>query len=502
MSTLAKKGKRDVDMTEGGIARHLISFAIPLLIGNLFQIMYNMVDTWVVGNFVSTEAFSAVGTLGPVTNLMIGFFIGLSSGAGVVISQFFGSGRLDKVRDTVGTSVILTAVLAVAFTVLGVCLVPVFILILDMPAEVVPEARTYLLIWFSGIVGPMVYNMGASILRAVGDSRRPFLFLVVSAVANTLLDLVFVLACGWGVAGVAIATVIAQLLSAALVVITLVRTDSAVGVSREIIRLDRPILGKILRVGLPAAIQMAITSFSNIFVQSYINYFGKGAMGGWTAYTKIDQVILLPMQSLGLAATTFVGQNLGKGQIKRAEKGTNVAFLMSLISTGILIIPVMLFSPSLVTFFNSDPAVNEFGVLFLRWLTPFYLVWCVNQIYAGALRGAGNSTAPMIIMLSAFVGFRQLYLFVMASYISNTILPISMAFPAGWILAALATYIYYLAVGLKKGSLVKQNPTPTAEASTNPTDEASANPTATAADASSDDLSHFFNFETKDTDAK
>ncbi len=490
MSTLVKRGGRDVDMTEGNIAHHLISFAIPLLIGNLFQIMYNMVDTWVVGNFVSTEAFSAVGSLGPVFNLMIGFFIGLSTGAGVVISQFFGSGRLDRVRDTVGTSVLLTAALAVAFTLLGLCLVPVFILILDMPAEVVPEARTYLLIWFSGIIGPMIYNMGAAILRAVGDSRRPFWFLVVAAVANTLLDLLFVLVFGWGVAGVAFATIIAQLLSALLVVITLLRTDSAVRVTRGMVRLNREILGKILRVGFPAAIQMAITSFSNIFVQSYINYFGKGAMGGWTAYTKIDQIILLPMQSLGLASTTFVGQNLGKGQIKRAEKGTNTAFLMSLLSTGILIIPVMLFSPTLVTFFNSDPSVNEFGVLFLRWLTPFYLVWCVNQIYAGALRGAGNSTAPMIIMLSAFVGFRQLYLFVMANYISNTILPISMAFPAGWVLAALATYIYYRIVGLKKGSLVKQNAEPIAEAATK------------KPDAPSDELSHFFDFDVKDADTE
>ena len=485
MSFLVKKVRGDVDMTEGKIARHLITFAIPLLIGNLFQIMYNMVDTWVVGNFVSTEAFSAVGTLGPVTNLMIGFFIGLSSGAGVVISQFFGSARLDRVRDTVGTSVILTAVLAVVFTLLGLALVPVFLLILDMPAEVAAEARIYLLIWFSGIVGPMIYNMGAALLRAVGDSRRPFLFLVVAAVANTVLDLLFVLVFGWGVAGVAVATVIAQLLSALLVVITLVRTDSAVGIRRGMIRLDREILGKILRVGLPAAIQMAITSFSNIFVQSYINYFGKGAMGGWTAYTKIDQIILLPMQSLGLAATTFVGQNLGKGEIKRAEKGANTAFLMSLVSTGILIIPVMLFTPTLVTFFNSDPSVNEFGVLFLRWLTPFYLVWCVNQIYAGSPRGAGNSTAPMIIMLSSFVGFRQLYLFVMANFISNTILPIAMAFPAGWILAALITYIYYRAVGLKKGSLVnKQAPEST------PAEEGTADP----------DTAHFFDFGAEDGD--
>ena len=460
MSITQKRGKGDVDMTDGSIVRHLIKFAIPLLIGNLFQLLYNMVDTWVVGQFVSNEAFAAVGTLGHVTNLMIGFFIGLSSGAGVVISQFFGSVKLDDVRRTVGTSVFLTAVLGVAFTVLGLCLIPVFILILDMPAEVIPEARTYLILWFSGIIGPMVFNMGASVLRAVGDSKKPFYFLLVSAIANTLLDLLFVLVFGWGVAGVAgvaIATVVAQLLSAALVVITLIRTDSAVAIRRETLTFSKEILKKILRVGMPAAIQMAITSFSNIFVQSYINFFGTEAMGGWTAYTKIDQIILLPMQSLGLASTTFVGQNLGKGQIKRAERGANTALIMSFISTAILIIPVMIFASPLVTFFNADPLVIEYGSLFLHWLTPFYIVWCVNQIYAGALRGAGNSAAPMVIMLSSFVAFRQIYLFVMANFISNTVLPIVMAFPCGWILAAVATYIYYRIVGLKKGSLVKVN---------------------------------------------
>ena len=466
MNSLVKKGRHDVDMTSGGIVRHLIGFAVPLLIGNLFQMLYNMVDTWVVGNYVSTEAFSAVGTLGSVTNLMIGFFIGLTSGAGVIISQYFGSGQYDRVRDTVGTAVLMTLVMSVLFTALGLGLIPVFLLILDMPPEVEVEARTYLLIWFSGISGLMIYNMGASILRAVGDSRRPFYFLLVSALTNTVLDLLFVLVFGWGTAGVAAATIIAQALSAILVVITLIRTPSTVRLTRDIIHLDREILGKIFRVGLPAAIQMAITSFSNIFVQSYINYFDKGAMGGWTAYTKIDQIILLPMQSLSLASTTFVGQNLGRGLVKRAEKGANTAFLMSLLSTGLLIIPVMIFAGPLVTFFNSDPIVYPFGVLFLRWLTPFYLFWCVNQIYAGALRGAGNSAAPMVIMLGSFVLFRQVYLFVMANYISNTILPIAMAFPAGWVLSAIITYVYYRAVGLGKGSLVGSatKTTPTEEA--------------------------------------
>ena len=448
MLTKAKRRATDVDMTEGSIARHLITFAIPLLIGNLFQMMYNMVDTWVVGRFVSDAAFSAVGTLGSVTTLMIGFFTGLSSGAGVVISRFFGARRYDRVRDTVNTSVIMTAVLCILFTLLGLALIPVFLKILDMPGDVRDEAVVYLSIWFSGISGLMIYNIGSAIMRAVGDSRRPFLYLVVAAVTNTVLDLIFVLVFKWGVSGVALATIIAQGLSATLTVISLVRTESCVRISFKGMRFHTDIIRQILVIGLPAAIQLTITSFSNIFVQSYINYFGKEVMGGWTAYTKIDQIVFLPMQSLGLAATTFVGQNIGQNQVKRAEKGANTALLMSLASTAILIIPIVIFSGAFVSVFNTNQDIIHYGTLFLRTLTPFYLFWCVNQVYSGALRGVGKSTGPMIIMLSSFVLFRQTYLYIVSNFISNTVLPIAMGFPAGWMLSAVITIIYYKSTGL------------------------------------------------------
>jgi putative MATE family efflux protein len=448
---LFKKKKRvtDVDMTEGNIARHLITFAVPLLLGNLFQIMYNMVDTWVVGRFVSDAAFSAVGTLGSVTNLMIGFFMGLSSGAGVVISRFFGAKKYDRVHDTVNTSLIMTAVLSILFTVLGLSLISSFLNILDMPSDVRDEATVYLSIWFSGISGLMVYNIGSAIMRAVGDSRRPFLYLVVAAITNTVLDLVFVIVFKWGVAGVAAATIIAQALSATLTVISLWRNESCVKISFRGIRFHGDILKEILVTGLPAAIQMTITSFSNIFVQSYINFFGKEVMGGWTAYIKIDQLVFLPMQSLALASTTFVGQNIGQNQVKRAEKGANTALAMSLAATAVLILPIVIFSETFVSIFNTNTEIISYGSLFLRCLTPFYLFWCVNQVYSGALRGVGKSTAPMVIMLSSFVLFRQTYLFVVSNYISNTILPIAMAFPAGWGLSAIITVIYYRVTGLK-----------------------------------------------------
>lgn len=459
MATAVKRSafgrRKDVDMTQGNIFKHLFTFAVPLLIGNIFQQLYNMVDTWVVGNYVSDEAFSAVGTVGPITYLLIGFFLGFSSGASVVISQFYGAKRYDKVHDAVHTAIVMTLVLGLVFTVVGVLMVPLMLKLMNTPETVVPEATEYLTIYFAGIMGLLIYNIGSGILRAVGDSKRPFYFLLVSACTNIVLDLVFVLAFDMGVGGVAWATVIAQGLSAVLVLITLFRTSSCVKLHFAHLRFYGDMLGKIVKLGIPAALQMAITSFSNVFVQSYINYFDKYAMGGWTAYSKIDQLILLPMQSLALASTTFVGQNLGIGNEQRARKGVRTALWMSMVSTVILMIPVMIFAEFAVGFFNSEPAVVEFGTLFIRWLSPFYVLCCVNQIYAGALRGSGNTTAPMIIMLISFVGFRQAYLFIMKNFISNTILPISMSYPAGWLLCSTLMLIYFNKAKLSKGRLVK-----------------------------------------------
>lgn len=452
---LFARGKRDVDMTEGNILGHLIQFAIPLLIGNVLQQLYNMVDTWVVGNYVSGEAFSAVGTVGPIINLLIGFFMGFSTGAGVVISQFYGAKKYEEVQKTLHTALCMTLILGILFTAVGILMVPTMLDLMHTPDDVLGEATDYLTIYFSGIMGLMFYNIGSGILRSVGDSKRPFYFLAVSAVTNTVLDLLFVLCFDMGVRGVALATIIAQGLSAFLIILTLLRTDSCIKLSFKKLQLHGEMLFKIIKIGLPAALQMAVTSFSNIFVQSYINYFDTAAMGGWTAYSKIDQLILLPMQSVSLASTTFVGQNLGKGNVERAKKGVNTALLIACSSTVILMIPVLIFAPQLVYFFNKEPAIIEFGTVFLHWLTPFYVLCCINQIYAGALRGSGNSTAPMIIMLTSFVLFRQIYLYIMANYISNTVIPIAMAYPAGWLLCSLLMFIYYKTAKLEKSRIVK-----------------------------------------------
>lgn len=447
-------GKHDVDMTVGSTVRHLIMFSLPLLAGNIFQQLYNLVDTWVVGNFVSNEAFSAVGSVGPIINMLIGAFIGFSSGAGVVISQFYGAKRDDKVHDVVHTAMLMTVILAAVLTVIGELFIPLALRLMKTPPEVIPEATTYLRIFFGGLIVGMIYNMGSGILRAVGDSKRPFYYLVVCAVINTVLDLVFVLKLHMGVEGVAWATVIAQAVSAVLVTIELMRYDAAIKFVPKDLKIDPDMLGKIVKIGIPAALQMAITAFSNIFVQSYINYFGADCMSGWTAYNKIDMLMFLPMQSIALASTTFVGQNLGKGQEERAKKGSRTALLLAMATTAILMVPVMIFAPQLTAFFNSKPEVVAYGTLLLRWITPFYLLTCINQVYSGALRGAGNSTAPMVLMLCSFVLFRQCYLFVMANYISNTVLPIAMSYPAGWILCSVLTLIYYHKVSFSKHRLV------------------------------------------------
>ena len=446
--------RKDVDMTEGNITRHIISFALPLLIGNVFQQLYNTVDTWVVGNYVSNEAFSAVGTVGPIINMLIGFFMGLSSGAGVVISQYYGAKRYDEVHDTVHTAMVMTIIMGIAFTAIGLGMTPFMLRLMNTPDNVMPESTAYLTIYFSGILGLMIYNISAGILRAVGDSQRPFYFLVVCAVMNTALDLLFVLVFHMGVEGVALATVLSQCTSALLVVITLMRTDTCIKLRLKDLKMNFAMLGKIFRVGIPAAIQMAITSFSNIFVQSYINYFGDNCMSGWTAYAKIDQLLFLPMQSIALASTTFVGQNLGCNQVERARKGVSRALLIAIISTVILMVPVMAFASPVVAFFNSKAEVVEIGTMLLHWLSPFYVLCCFNQIYSGALRGAGNSRAPMVIMLSSFVVFRQVYLFIMAR-MWNEIIPIAMSYPAGWLLCSTLTAIYYHSVQLGKNRLVE-----------------------------------------------
>lgn len=441
--------RHSMDMTQGSIIRQLISFAFPLLVGNLFQQLYNTVDTWVVGNFVSDNAFAAVGSMGPIVNMFIGFFLGFSAGAGALISQNFGAKNEDAIEKLVHTAMVMTFVMGLIFTVAGHLLTPLLLEFAKIPDAVKPEARTYLSIYFTGILGLVFYNMGAAILRAVGDSKRPFYFLVVCAVLNTVLDLLFVLGFGMKVEGVAWATIISQGISAILIIITLMRSKSCIRLQFKKLQVNWHLLGRIFSLGLPSALQVALTSFSNVFVQSYINFFGPSCMSGYTAYSKIDMLLFLPAQSVSLATTTFVGQNLGCGQVKRAKQGVTQSLWLSAGVTGVLMIPVLLFSGDVVRFFTSQAESIRYGTMFLQHITPFYLLTCFTQVYSSALRGAGNSRAPMIIMVSSYVAFRQVYLAIM-SHICNEVIPIAMGYPAGWILCCIIFMFYYYRTPLDK----------------------------------------------------
>lgn len=433
---------RDTDMTEGSIARLLINFALPLLIGNIFQQLYNTVDSIVVGNYVSKQALAAVGCTGPIINALIGIFVGLAGGAGVVISQYYGAKDREKLHAAVQTTVSLTLLMCVLLTALGVLFTPFMLRLMDTPDDVFMEAAEYLRIYFWGVSGLLLYNIGSGILRAVGDSTHPLYFLIFSALTNTVLDVLFVKFFRMGIAGAAVATIVAQGLSALLVIGMLIRSGADYRIDPRHPQLKGSLLKKICDIGIPSAIQMGITAFSNIFVQSYINHFESSCMAGWAAYNKIDAFALLPLMSLSMSITTFMGQNLGAGKLDRAKKGPVICLKISFGIVILILIPLMLFAPQLVSLFNREEEVLRFGTLFIRMISPFYLLCTINQVLAGALRGAGDTKSSMFIMLGSFVVFRQIYLFIVYR-LGGGIIPIALGYPAGWVMCSTILLLYY-----------------------------------------------------------
>lgn len=441
-SDMSIRGK-DRDLTQGSIVRGLIQFSAPLLFGLIFQQLYNTVDTLVVGNFIGKEALAAVGSTTSVINTLIGIFMGFSMGANVMVSQYYGAHDEESVHDAVHTSIIMSFFFSVIITIIGIIAVPTMLKLMDTPDDVIKDAATYLRIYFYGSAGLIFYNTGSGILRAVGDSKRPLYFLIFSAVVNTILDLVFVIVFDMGVAGVAWATVVAQVLSAVLILMVLSRTSGPYRIYWTRLKLNIPMLKTIFRIGLPSSIQQGLTAFSNVFVQSYINSFGSAFMAGYSAYGKVDAIALLPMQAISMGSTTFVGQNIGAGKAKRAKKGINISLILSMSFTAVLLVPLMVFAEQAISLFNSEPDVIYYGTLYMRLVSPFYLLCCINQVYAGALRGAGDTRAPMVIMLGSFVVFRQIYLYTVSRIFKNSFYPILFAYPAGWILCSILIYIYY-----------------------------------------------------------
>ncbi len=433
---------RDADMTGGSIPRLLTAFAIPMALGLLLQQLYNTVDALVVGQYVSSQALAAVGTTGSICNMLVGFCAGLSTGAGVVIARAYGAHDAPRLRDAVHTSILVAVLLSVLMTLLGLLIVDPMLRLMNTPEDVYSDARTYLVIYFGGISGLVMYNMGSAVMRAVGDSTRPLLVLFVSAVVNIVSDLLCVIEFRMGVAGAAWATVLSQLASCVLVLTFLTKEKGDYGIRWRKLHLVPGILRDIFIIGLPSGIQQGITSFSNVFVQSYTNYFGSAAMAGWASYNKLDAYIFVPSQSISMGASTFVAQNAGAGLYSRAREGVRVSLYMSLGITAVLCLACVVWARQAIAVFSPDPEVIRFGVFFVTLISPFYIFTCFTQTYAGALRGVGNATAPMYIMLFSYVLFRQAYLFT-AKQLGNSLTTISLAYPVGWMMCTALQAVAY-----------------------------------------------------------
>ena len=438
-------------MTEGSIVKQILLFSLPLMLGNIFQMLYNTVDSIVVGNVVGTEALAAVGSTTMIVNMFVMFFSGFSIGAGVVIGQCFGARNEKRLHDAVETTMAITFIACIIFTAIGIPGVKPMLRFMDTPEDVFDDAVIYLTIYFIGISGLLLYNMGSGILRAVGDSTRPLIFLILTSLLNTGLDVLFVVVFRMGIAGAALATIISQWVSGLMILILLLTTKEIYRFTFRDLRIERSTMKQIISVGLPAGIQSVITAFSNIFVQSYINYFGSTVMAGWSSYNKLDSFIMLPMQSMAMAATTFVSQNIGAGKPDRARRGTFITIMMSVIVTAVIAVVLVIFAESAIGLFTDDEDVIIAGALFVHWNTFFLLLNCVNHVLASALRGRGDSRGPMIIMLATFVGIRQIYLFVITHYVANLPVLVGLGYPVGWTTCFIIEVSYYfIRYGRKK----------------------------------------------------
>lgn len=433
--------KKTTIMTEGTIWKEMLFFAIPLILGNLFQQLYNTVDSIIVGNYIGSEALAAVGSSGSVIGLLIGFCIGASAGAGVVISQFFGAQDKEGVKQSVHTTVAISIVAGLIMTVAGVLLTPFILRAMAPPKEVFSAAVTYLQVYFGGIVFSVIYNMCAGILNAVGNSKRSLIYLIIAAVANIFLDLLFVVVLKMGIIGAALATDISQLLSAIFILLFLTRTDEMYKVRIRKIRFYPGLLGRILRIGLPTGIQNIVISLSNVIVQSTVNSFGVTAMAGFAAYIKIDGFNLLPVLSISMAATTFTGQNIGAGKLDRVKKGMITSTAMGVgytIASGILL---LIFAPQVIGVFDKSASVVQCGVYIMRYFCPFYWLLAILQIMAGTVRGAGKTIETMLVFLASLCVFRVLWIWgVMA--IKHSLSLLMIVYPASWLVGASLILIY------------------------------------------------------------
>jgi len=429
-------------MTSGNIYKKIALFAIPLLLGNFFQLMYNTIDSIVVGNYVGKEALAAVGASTPIINLLIAFFQGLATGAGVVVSRYYGARKQEDESKAIHSFLLFSILFGIALSIVGYFVSPVILRMMNTPSDYYNDADGYLAIYFLGATFLIVYNAGTGILQAVGDSKNPLYFLIATSILNIFLDLLFVKGFGMGVDGAAWATIISECISMLLVINLLMRTKNEYKVTLKNLKIDFSILKQIVEIGVPAGLQGMIVSVSNVIVMAYINQFGSSGVAGFSCSNKIDNFMGLPVNSLMLAITTFVGQNLGARQYERVKQGVRAALVMSISIVVTLGVFVFLFSDSLMRIFTSDMDVIEDGTIILRIMCPCYIFLCFHQVYSGALRASGRSSVPMITSIIAFVLMRQIFLAV-AIPLYHHISIIGIGYSFTWAMAALMTGIYY-----------------------------------------------------------
>ena len=430
------------DMTVGTPWKVILKFAVPLLLGNLFQQMYNTVDAAVVGRYMGSEALAAVGTSGPIINLMVGLFIGFSVGAGILISQFFGAKNEHAIRRAINTAWFLTLVTGLAVTVLGIKATPWILRLLHTPEDIYPMACSYLWVIFLGVTVSMYYNMAASVLRALGDSWTPLLALGIASICNIVLDLFFVVVLKGGVASVAWATITAQLISVVFSAWRMNRIQNYTRITSDSLHPDRHMIVEMMKTGLPAAVQQTAFSLGMILIQTVINDFGKYVMAAYVVVMKVDALCILPITTLGLAMTSYSGQNIGAGRIKRVEQGTRQGIILSMSIT--LCLSVLLFFAGRypLMLFTDETALIQESTHLLRILCPFYWMLSVIDVLAGVMRGAGNTVIPMLnsLICQCFIRIPLLF-FLIRIFQTSDVLYWSMVI--GWACGFLFITAYY-----------------------------------------------------------
>lgn len=435
--------RRSVDLTEGNMVKNILFFALPLMAGQIFQNLYNSVDSIVVSRCVGLTALAAVTSCSDISRLLVGFFTGLSVGSGVAFSRYFGSKDYRKLHEAIHTALAFSAVMGLVMVVLGVLAAPLLLRVVDCPADVWPEALLYLRIYLVGVLFTAIYNVQAGVLRSVGDSRSPFVYLVVSSVTNIVLDLFFVVVLGMGVAGVAIATILSQSGSVALVTARMLRTADVYRLVPRDLRIDGGMLVDILRLGIPAAVQSCLIAFSNLFVQRYVNGFGTAAMAGAGAGKKIDDYVSMITISLGHASTTYVSQCVGAGKYGRAYRGMRCVIGLDILIILCLTVPIYIFAGPIAGLFTKDAAALNYAVMMVRTLMPLYAIQAFHQVLSNSVRGFGKSAAAMGTTVMGLILCRQLYLAVALS-VRRDIRLVFLSWPVGWAASALFALVYYL----------------------------------------------------------